>query len=187
MTVKNVAEAAVLILLSAVLYWLGYQFEGWLFDFSEYLPGINWFYLPAGLRVLFVLVAGVYGAIGIFAASLVINLMYMKDPNNAMLLLTATASGFGAWIALWILRLRGVIASGLSGLTAAVLLQFALLYSGLNALFHQTVWWMFRRHDVLFWVDVWPMFVGDLLGALVFLYGLKLALLARKTKPLILD
>lgn len=181
-TVRAVAEAAVLVLVTAVLYGLGYEFQGWLFLFSEHVPGVSWFYLPAGLRVLFVLVAGIYGALGVFCASLVINVLYMKDIGGTVLLLTAAASGFGAWVALWVLRLGGVIEAGLSGLTAAALMKFALLYSGINALFHQLVWWFFKREGVLFWVDVWPMFVGDLLGALVFLYGLKGLLQLRKTR-----
>lgn len=60
------------------------------------------------------------------------------------------------------------------------LLQFALLFSVFNALFHQTVWLLSNRGGSLFMVDVWPMFVGDLLGAIFFLYGLKLALRLKK-------
>ncbi|MEN9842930.1 MAG: hypothetical protein RLZZ612_759, partial [Pseudomonadota bacterium] len=59
-------EGAILIAITAVLYWLCYELQGMLFQFTEHIPGVNWFYLPAGLRVLFVLVAGIYGAVGIF-------------------------------------------------------------------------------------------------------------------------
>ena len=169
-------EAAVLIFLSAVLYWLGYEFQGWLFQFTEHVPGVNWFYLPAGLRVVFVLVAGLHGALGIFAATVVIDLLHMKDLSGMALLLTAFASGFGAWFALLFMRWRGKIDAGLTVLTSAVLIQYALIYALFNAVFHQAVWWAFQRDGALFMVDVWPMFVGDLLGALFFLYALKVAL-----------
>jgi hypothetical protein len=33
-------------------------------------------------------------------------------------------------------------------------------------------------------VDIWPMFVGDLLGAVVFLYGFKLALALKRKSAL---
>jgi hypothetical protein len=97
----------------------------------------------------------------------------MQDLSGVLLLLTAAASGFGAWVALWLLRYLGVIAEGLKGLSASVLLRFSLLYAAFNALFHQVSWWSFKRDGVVMMIDIWPMFIGDLLGALVFLYGWK--------------
>jgi hypothetical protein len=171
--VRAKTETAVLITLTAVLYWLGYEFQGWLFQFTEHVPGVNWFYLPAGLRVVFILVAGLNGALGIFAATIAINLMHTEDMSLAVLLLTAVASGFGAWFALMLMRWRGQIDASLMVLTSAVLIQYALIYALFNAVLHQVVWWALQRDGARFMVDVWPMFVGDLLGALFFLYALK--------------
>ena len=173
---KHQFEIAALVLVSAVLYWLSYELQAWLFQFTEHVPGVNWFYLPAGLRVMLVLVAGLYGALGIFTATIVIDLLHTKDLNGIVLLLTAVASGFGAWGALWLMRWRGLIDAGLTQLTSTSLIQYALIYSLLNALFHQAVWSAFHRDGAMFMVDVWPMFVGDLLGALFFLYVLKIGL-----------
>ncbi len=174
--VRRYIETAVLIFITAVLYWLGFEFQGWLFQFTEHVPGVNWFYLPAGLRVLFVLVAGLSGAVGIFAATIVINLLYMKDMQITVLVVTAVASGFGAWFALLLMRWRGQIDAGLTVLNSASLTQYALIYALFNAIFHQVVWWALKRDGASFMVDVWPMFVGDLLGALFFLYALKVVL-----------
>ena len=171
--VRPKTETAVLIFLAAVLYWLGFEFQGWLFQFTEHVPGVNWFYLPAGLRVVFILVAGLNGALGIFAATIVINTMYMEDMNLAVVLLTAVASGFGAWFALMLMRWLGQIDAGLTRLTSAVLIQYALIYALFNAVFHQVVWWAMQRDGARFMVDVWPMFVGNALGALLMLYGMK--------------
>jgi hypothetical protein len=177
---RQTIEMAILIAISAILYWLGFELQHLLFQFTEHLPGVNWFYLPAGLRVVLVLVTGISGALGIIAASALINFLHMQDMHGWLLLLTATASGLGAWVALWLLRLSGVIAAGLLGLTSSALLQFALVYALLNAMFHQSIWWLFKRDGTLLVVDIWPMFIGDLLGAIVFLYGLKLALTLKK-------
>lgn len=178
----HLIEATVLVFVSALLYWGGFEVQGWLFSFTEHIPGVNWFYLPSGLRVLLVMVAGAFGATGIFLATIVIDLMHMPDIRGAMLIATSLASGFGAWVALWVLRWRGVIADGLTGLTSVALLQFALLFSIFNALFHQTVWLISNRSGSLFMVDIWPMFVGDLLGATAFLYGLKLVLSLKRAQ-----
>jgi len=175
-------EATVLVSISAFLYWAGFELQGWLFSFTEHIPGVNWFYLPSGLRVLLVMVAGAFGATGIFLATILIDLLHMPDIRGPMLMATALASGFGAWVALWMLRWKGVIAEGLTGLTSLALLQFALLFSIFNALFHQAVWLITNRRGSLFMVDVWPMFVGDLLGATAFLYGLKLVLRLKKAR-----
>jgi len=175
-------EAFGLVLLSALLYWLGFEVQSWLFAFTEHIPGVNWFYLPSGLRVLLVMVAGVFGATGICLATIVIDLLHMPDIRGPMLIATALASGFGAWVTLWLMRSKGWIAEGLNGLTHVALLQFALIFSLFNALFHQAVWFVTQRSGTLFMVDVWPMFVGDLLGATAFLYGLKLVLWLRKSR-----
>lgn len=175
-------EALILIFISAVLYWAGFELQSWLFSFTEHIPGVNWFYLPSGLRVLLVMVAGVFGATGIFLATIVIDLWHMPDLRGAAMVATSLASGFGAWVALWVLRWKGLISEGLAGLTSVALLQFALLFSIFNALFHQTVWLISRRSGSLFMVDIWPMFVGDLLGAMAFLYGLKLVLRLKKNR-----
>jgi len=169
-------EAAVLVFVSALVYWAGFELQVWLFSFTEHIPGVNWFYLPSGLRVLLVMIAGAFGATGIFLATIVIDLMHLSEIRGAMLISTALASGFGAWLALWVLRCKGVIAEGLTDLTSLALLQFALLFSIFNAVFHQTVWLVTDRSGSMFMVDVWPMFVGDLLGAMFFLYGLKMML-----------
>jgi len=61
----------------------------------------------------------------------------------------------------------------LQQLTAHSLLQFVFAYAMANALVHQFVWWALKRPGTNPWVDVWPMFVGDAVGALVILYTLK--------------
>ena len=178
----HLIEEFILVFISAFLYWTSFELQGWLFSFTEHIPGVNWFYLPSGLRVLLVMVAGAFGATGIFLATIVIDLMHMPDIRGAMMIATALASGFGAWVALWVLRWKGLISAGLTDLTAVSLLQFALLFSVFNALFHQAVWLITNRSGSIFMVDVWPMFVGDLLGATAFLYGLKLVLRLKKAR-----
>ena len=177
-------EALFLVAVSALLYWLGFEFQNVLFKFTEFIPGVNWFYLPAGLRVVLVLVADVYGALGIFMATLVIDLLHMEDLRGLSMLSTSLVSGFGPYVAMHlVLRKRG--ASGKPVLTPFALVQFALVYSLFNAVSHQLVWWYFERQGSFALTDVWPMFVGDLTGALAFLYGWKWVM-ARKPQPITL-
>ena len=62
------------ILVTAVTYFVFYQFNEWLFASFELHSGANWIYLPAGLRLLCTLLLGIEGAIGIFIAALAISL-----------------------------------------------------------------------------------------------------------------
>ena len=62
------------ILVTAVTYFVFFQFNDWLFSSFELHSGANWIYLPAGLRLLCTLLLGIEGAIGIFIAALAISL-----------------------------------------------------------------------------------------------------------------
>ena len=61
-------------------------------------------------------------------------------------------------------------------MSAQRLLQMTLIFSAASAISHQLLWWLFERQDANIWVDVWPMFIGNALGALLMLYGFKFAL-----------
>lgn len=172
-------EAFILIVISGLLYWGGFEIQGVLFKFTEFIPGVNWFYLPAGLRVVLVIVAGVYGAIGITVATLIIDLIHMQDLQGFTLLFTPIVSGFGPLLAMHIV-LRQRDEHGNPKFNAIQLIQFGLVYAILNAALHQFVWWYFQRKASVALIDIWPMFIGDLTGALAFLYGWKFVMGRRK-------
>ncbi|MEJ5895689.1 hypothetical protein WIT60_02375 [Aquabacterium sp. G14] len=47
-----------------------------LFRASEHVPGINWVYLPAGVRLLATLLFGFSGAVGLLLAAWCVNFWY---------------------------------------------------------------------------------------------------------------
>jgi len=169
---RKALEAAALVLTSAFLYWGGYELQRLLLEFTEHIPGVNWFYLPSGLRVIIVLIAGIYGAAGIAISTVAIDLLYVPDLKGILLLLTAVASGGSAYLTLVILRITGGLTKNLRGLTTQKLLKFSFAYAVINTLLHQVFWWTSGRENSLLMVDVWPMFVGDLTGAVVLLFSL---------------
>lgn len=171
-------EAGLIVLVAAVLYWLGFELQNWLFKFTEVIPGVNWFYLPGGLRVVLVWVGGIYGATGIFVATMLINVLHMQDIQGFTFLWTAVVSGFGPLLALHLVLPRRSWQQE-SPLTTTRLLTFAGTYALLNALLHQAVWWYFQREGSVATVDFWPMFIGDLTGSVTLLYLWKFALTVR--------
>jgi ABC-type Fe3+-siderophore transport system permease subunit len=100
----------------------------------------------------------------------------LSEGSLGLVLLTASVSGFTPWCVKWVMEKKQLLATQLQQLTAQSLLKFVMAYAICNALAHQLVWWAMKRPSTNPWVDVWPMFVGDAVGALVILYTLKLML-----------
>lgn len=174
-------EVILLMGLALVLYLFGFWLQSVIFQFTEHLPGINWFYLPAGLRVVLVFVMGLPAAFGIGTASLLIDVYYYPEFSSSKLLLTAIASGFSPWVVLFFLRrLKAGWGPGMDGLRWSDLMTYALLYSMANAVLHQVMWAYSGDQGHIWWIDLWPMFVGDLLGAIALLSLMRLVLRAKR-------
>ena len=63
MTPGQYSRFALFTVIGAVL-WLGFlPFYDWLFSWTEHVPGINWVYLPHGVRMMLVLLLGAAGAL----------------------------------------------------------------------------------------------------------------------------
>jgi uncharacterized protein (DUF2062 family) len=56
------------------------------------------------------------------------------------------------------------------------LLNLTLATSAASAAVHQIAWHWVDKPLTNIWVDVWPMFIGNVSGALVMLYGFKFAI-----------
>ncbi|NDA44208.1 MAG: hypothetical protein EBX78_11420, partial [Gammaproteobacteria bacterium] len=54
----------IFVLGSALLWYTFVPIYGWIFAWAEFGPGINWVYLPHGIRMALVLLFGVAGALG---------------------------------------------------------------------------------------------------------------------------
>lgn len=167
-------EIAGMVLLSAVLFVGLYQFNAWLFSALEHSKGVNWVFLPAGFRVMLVMAMGIPAAIGIFLGNLWLDRENLALASWLPILATGLASGFGPWLVRVWMEKRALIDRQLQYISSARLLHYVLLYAAFNALSHQVIHWVFQTPDTLPWVDVWPMFIGDVIGALIVLYAVKL-------------
>ena len=168
-------EIATMVAVSAVLYVEFFHLNNLIFAKLEHIHGVNWVFLPAGFRVLLVLGMGWAGAIGILLGNCWLDRALLAQ-DTLLLLATAVVSGFTPWLLKWVMEKKDLLTRQLQKLTAQSLLRFVLAYAAANALAHHLVWWVLKRPDTTPWVDVWPMFVGDAVGAMVILYTLKLML-----------
>jgi hypothetical protein len=173
---RQVLEVAIMVAASALLYVEFFHLNTLIFSRLEHIEGVNWVFLPAGFRVLLVLGMGVPGAAGILLGNCWLDRGNFSQDTLWLLLATGLVSGFAPWCVKYVMEKKQLLTQQLHTLTAHSLLQFVLAYAAANALGHQLVWWALNRPGSNPWVDVWPMFVGDAIGALVILYTLKLML-----------
>lgn len=173
---RTAFETTALTLLSAVLFVAFFNLNGWIFSNLEYREGVNWVFLPAGFRIILTLLTGLPGSFGIMVGTWFIDRETMSTDMAAMVLFNGVVSGFTPWLVLKFSENHGLLSRQLHQLTCPQLLNFTLIYAAANAFAHHLSWWFFKRSDLNIWVDVWPMFVGDTIGALLMLYGFKFAL-----------
>jgi len=156
------------IIACALTYTLLFYLNDWLTAFLEAAPGVNWIYLPAGLRLFLVLVFGLSGAIGISIASTLITFGRDLSDDIISMIGIGLISGFGPYIARLVVVRNLKINADLSNLNiqmiAISVLVFALLSTGLHQL-----WFVLIGIPSGSLSNAIAMLVGDVLGALLFI------------------
>jgi hypothetical protein len=175
-SIHHLIEQTALALTSAVLFVLFFKLNGWVFAYLAYNDGISWVFLPAGFRVILVLVLGIPGAVGLVLGSWFIDSALFSADTWLLLFSNGLVSGLTPWLVMKYLQHKGWLAPHIMSMTAQRLLQMTLIFSAASAISHQLLWWLLERPETNIWVDVWPMFIGNALGALLMLYGFKFAL-----------
>jgi len=146
-----------------------------LFKAAEHVPGINWVYLPAGIRLLATLLFGFSGAVGLLLASWFVNfyLFFPDDFSRAFL------GGIIAAVAPYMVYVMAQRFFGLQGslvnLTSGKLLICIVGYSIDSPLLHH-LWFEFQEPQRHAWGGFFVMATGDFLGSVIVFYTLKLAL-----------
>jgi hypothetical protein len=141
-----------------------------LFTRLEFSAGINWIYLPAGVRLLCTLLFGEAGALGLLIVSWAVCFFYFfpDDPVRSFAGgILAAAAPYGVYRAAQ--RLFGLRAS-LANLSPQRLLCCAIAFSIASPLLHH-LWFYFYEHkqDVL--ESFLVMSIGDFTGTLLVLYS----------------
>lgn len=141
----------------------------------EFAPGINWLYLPAGVRLLSTLLFAEAGAVGLFLVGWAA-CAFIFFPNDP---LRSVAGGFlGAaapYLVYLMMRHRFGLQASLANLTPARLLWCALVYSLASPLLHH-LWFALAEHKTGLLDSFVAMATGDFCGTIVVLYGAKLVL-----------
>ena len=135
--------------------------------------GVNWIYLPAGLRLFLTLIFGIPGAIGISLSSF-ITCYYGVFPQDLTTCIgIALISGFAPYLARFFVVKNIHLAPDLSNLSLQNLSICILIYALFSAGLHQ--WWFTARglenagaiHHFL------VMMLGDIFGSILLIAGIK--------------
>ena len=164
-----------MVLLTIVIFIGTLALNELLFKALEFGPGINWIYLPAGVRLLALLLFAEAGAVGILLASWLVCFFWLF-PDDYM---RSFAGGILAAAAPY-LCYRGAqslfgVKPSLANLTPRHLLLCALAYSIASPLLHH-IWFAIQGEQVDLVRGFAVMFAGDLAGTLIVLYTAKAAL-----------
>jgi hypothetical protein len=160
-------EKVLWVIVCAALFSLTHLANAWLFQFLSVSPNISWIYLPAFLRVIYVLVLGPWwGFATIFLGSL--PLLGTLEGSLIQALLNALCSALSPVLALGLFKLlkeRDLMLSRLRDL-----IELCLLYALLNAVIHHFSWALQQPDQLLNVAQLPIMVVGDMLGAVVGAY-----------------
>lgn len=145
---------------------------------TEVTLGVNWIYLPAGLRMCYVLVLPIQGTVAIFLATL---LLAQRDPTLTPLLvaLNAAVTATGPILARIVAVQRMGLQPNLANLNSRMLWSLAAVFGLFTTSLHQAFFAAIGRESA--YLSMW---IGDTVGCLLCLYGLKgLAVAARHWWP----
>ena len=156
---------AAMVVFTMVLFVATLAVNEWLFSGLEFVKGINWIYLPAGVRLLSTLLFGASGALGLLLVSWLVSFVYFfpNDPWRAFAggILAAT----GPFL---VYRL----AQRMYGLQATL--------ANLSGLHH--IWFVLSSDPSNLLSGFSIMFIGDLTGTLIVIYAMKAVLWVHSTR-----
>ncbi len=165
---------------TVVVYVLSLWLNEEIFRHTEFLNGINWIYLPTGIRLLSTLLLGVDGAIGLVLSGLIVDFGYYFPHDPVRAIVGAIFSAIGPYAVYRMALERYGLKASLTNLTPKRLLVLALAVALANSTLHN-IWFGLTEKTPDLLESFCTMFAGDLLGALILLYICKgiLALLPR--------
>jgi hypothetical protein len=140
-----------------------------LFTPLEFGAGVNWIYLPAGIRLLCTLLFAEAGAVGLLIVSWLVCffVLFPDDPMRSFAggILAAVAP-YGVYL---IARHVYGLKASLANLSSLKLLQLALMFSLASPLLHH-LWFAFYEHKSDLLRSFVAMSTGDFTGTLIVLY-----------------
>jgi len=151
------------------------------FTHTSFVRGVNWIFLPSGVRLLSTLLVGVDGFLGLLLAGLLVDFVYWFPHDPVRAIAGAILGSLAPYLVYRLALEHYDLRATLTNLTPKRLLILAFAYSVANPLFHH-LWFALTGATKEWFESFFSMFVGDLTGTLILLYTMKgiLALLPKQ-------
>lgn len=134
----------------------------------EHSNGINWVFLPAGIRLLATLLFGFSGFVGLLAVSLYLNFGHFVFHDDVRALSGAIAAAGGPYLAYLFAKHWFDLRPWLKNLTGQRLLVTGVLCGIMSPAFHHAFMWV--QTGLVDWTGLAVMITGDIVGILIVLY-----------------
>jgi hypothetical protein len=175
---KHLGEVGITLLAFLSLNWINEL----VFIQIEQSNGVNWVFIPAGIRLLATMLFGFAGFEGLLLAGIYLNFFHFSFDSDFRAWSGAVAGALGPYLAALLFKHWFYLEPRLKRLTAHRLLFTGVLCGLLSPVFHHTfIWILTGRVD---WIALFAMIIGDTAGILIVLYLAKGAMsLAKRYAP----
>lgn len=147
----------------------------WLFTALEFASGINWIYLPAGMRLLCTLLFGEAGALGLLLVSWLVCYFYFFPDDYLRSFMGGILAAAAPYLAYRLAQHFYGLEASLRNLSAKRLLGCVCGYAIASPLLHH-VWFALHGDKTDLLQSFFVMAIGDFTGSLIVIYTMKLAL-----------
>ena len=145
--------------------------------------GVNWIYLPAGLRLFLTLIFGLPGAMGIALASFLISYLGELPHDFTLCLGVGLVSGLAPYLARAFVISNTDLQTDLGNLSLQKLLSCIFIYALLSASLHQLWYATTGLENTGTFNHFLVMFVGDVFGSILLIAVVKYGLdILKKTR-----
>lgn len=176
------ALGALLTLASAALWIVSGFANTYLLSFGSFAAGIDLVYLPAGVRLLIVLLFGIWGALGIALANPVLYLTHFESGSTLEIIVNSLICGFAPFLTVKVFCRTASIQASLMELRPIHLPLLALAVSIVTPLLlnlYFVVTGLKQWGDLT--VNMTAMIAGDFLGCLLVIALVRLGIAAFRT------
>ena len=178
---KQLRLQAMMVLATMLLFVAMLAINEWLFTRFEFARGINWIYLPAGIRLLCTLLFAEAGAIGLLLVSWLVCFFFFFPDDPVRSFVGGILASLAPYLVYCIAQHKYGLHASLTNLTPKRLLVLIVTYSVASPLLHH-IWFALQGKQEIM-QGFLTMFVGDLMGTLLVIYSVKAALSLLPSSP----
>jgi len=144
----------------------------WLFTRLEFARGINWIYLPAGMRLLSTLLFGEAGAVGLLLVSWLVCFFYFFPDDYLRSFIGGILAAAAPYLAYRVAQHYYGLHASLRNLSPRRLLACVVGYAIASPLLHH-IWFALHGDRSNLLESFAVMVAGDLTGSLIVIYTMK--------------